>query len=77
MCSAWEPYLRCQIPELADVIVPSAAEVLNELGPRLREVIRTRRTDEMVDVQSLAIELLTLEVMLLKIEPGIEDAHPA
>ena len=59
-------------PELADVIVPSAVEVLDDLGPRLREAIRTRRTDEMVDVQSLAIELLTLEVMLLKIEPGLE-----
>ena len=59
-------------PELADVIVPSAVEVLDDLGPRLREAIRTRRTDEMVDVQSLAIELLTFEVMLLKIEPGIE-----
>ena len=59
-------------PELADVIVPSAADMLDELGPRLREAIRTRRTDEMVDVQSLAIELLTLEVMLLKIEPGLE-----
>ena len=59
-------------PELADVIIPSAVDVLNGLGPRLREAIRTRRTGDTVDVQSLAIELLTLEVMLLKIEPGIE-----
>ena len=59
-------------PELADVIVPSAADMLDELGPRLREAIRTRRTGDTVDVQSLAIELLTLEVMLLKIEPGLE-----
>ena len=59
-------------PELADVVVPSAVDALYGLGPRLREAIRTRRTDETVDVQSLAIELLTLEVMLLKIEPGIE-----
>ena len=59
-------------PELADVIVPSAVEVLDDLGPRLREAIRTRRTTEVVDVQSLAIELLIFEVMLLKIEPGLE-----
>ena len=59
-------------PELADVIIPSAVDVLNGLGPRLREAIRTRRTGDTVDVQSLAIELFTLEVMLLKAEPGLE-----
>ena len=59
-------------PELADVIIPTAVDVLDELGPRLHEAIRTRRTGDTVDVQSLAIELLTFEFLLLKTEPGLE-----
>ena len=59
-------------PELADVIIPTAVDALDELGPRLHEAIRTRRTGDTVDVQSLAIELLTFEFLLLKTEPGLE-----
>ena len=59
-------------PRLDDVIVPSAVSVLDELGPRLREALTNRRSDEMVDVQSLAIELKLIEFMLLKSEPGLE-----
>ena len=59
-------------PRLDDVIVPSAVSVLDELGPRLREALTNRRSDEMVDVQSLAIELKLIEFMLLKSKPGLE-----
>ena len=63
-----------QVPEprLEDVIVPSAIAVLDQLGPRLREALTNRRSDEMVDVQSLAIELKVIEFMLLKTKPELE-----
>lgn len=59
-------------PQLDDLLVPSALAMLNELGPRLQEAMRTRSSTDTVDVQTLAINVLTLETMLLKTEPGLE-----
>ena len=59
-------------PQLDEILVPSALAVLGDLGLRLQEAIRTRGTLDTVDVQTLAIDLLTIETMLLKTEPGLE-----
>ena len=54
------------------LVVPSALATLDTLGPRLRDAIAVPRPGWDIDIDALAADVVTTEVMLLKAEPGLE-----
>ena len=59
-------------PRLDRLIVPSALATLDTLGPRLRDAIAVPRPGWEIEIDALAADIVTTEVMLLKAEPGLE-----
>ena len=59
-------------PRLDGLVVPSALATLDTLGPRLRDAIAVPRSGWDIDIDALAADVVTTEVMLLKAEPGLE-----
>ncbi|MCY4527996.1 MAG: hypothetical protein OXD46_03050, partial [Chloroflexi bacterium] len=59
-------------PLLEGLIIPSAAEALDALGPRLRDAIAVQQPNFTTDIDALAFDIVSTEVMLLKSEPGLE-----
>ena len=62
------------VPEqrLEGLIVPSALTALDALGPQLRDAIAVPQPNFSIQIDALAVDIVTTEVMLLKSEPGLE-----
>ena len=62
------------VPEqrLDGLIVPSALAALDALGPRLRDAIAIPQPGRDIDIDALAVHIVTSEVMLLKAENRLE-----
>ena len=59
-------------PPLDGLIIPTAAAALDALGPRLRDAIAVPQPNFTTDIDALAVNIVSTEVMLLKSEPGLE-----
>ena len=62
------------VPEqrLEGLIVPSALTALDALGPQLRDAIAVPQPNFSIQIDALAVDIVTTEVMLLKSKPGLE-----
>ena len=59
-------------PLLDGLIVPSALTALDALGPQLRDAIAVPQPNFSIQIDALAVDIVTTELMLLKSEPGLE-----
>ncbi len=60
------------MPLLDGLIVPSALTALDALGPQLRDAIAVPQPNFSIQIDALAVDIVSTEVMLLKSEPGLE-----
>ena len=59
-------------PRLDRLVVPSALASLDALGPRLHDAIAVPRPGWGIDIDALAADIVSTEILLLKTEPGLE-----